>query len=404
MRISTNMIFEQGSSRISSLQSAMLKTQEQISTNKRVLTPADDPIAAASIINLGQSISMNDQFTTNRQNATNTLSEQESVVGSVATLLQSIKSVVVGAGNASMNDEQRKLYLSELSSSFDELMGLANTKDAKGDYIFSGFSTTTVPFVKTSTGATYNGDQGQRLMQVSSSRQIETSDSGTKIFESTLTGNGKFTTAAGSANTGTGVIDIGSVTNSTLLNGASYTLTFSVDATTGETTYLVDEVPAPATPYTSQTYTSGEGITINGMQFTITGDPADGDTFTVEPSTSQSIFTTLKDLMSAISVSGTGAENQAKLANALSTINNHLDRTLDTISAVRSSIGARLNEIESLNDMGSTLGIQYTQTLSDLQDIDPVEAYSLFTQQQYTLQAAQQSFVQLTGLSLFNYL
>ncbi|WP_293780282.1 flagellar hook-associated protein FlgL [uncultured Oxalicibacterium sp.] len=404
MRISTNMLYEMGGGKVSDLQAALIKTQQQISTNRRVLTPADDPIAAASIINLSQSMAMNDQFATNRSSAKSTLSEQDSILNSISTLLQSVKTAVVGAGNASMNDEQRKQYLAQLNSNYEELLGLANTRDAKGDYIFGGFNTDNVPFTKTSTGANYNGDQGQRAMQVSASRQIATSDSGTRIFESTLTGNGSFTTSAGAANAGTGVIDIGSVTNLTQLNGATYTVTFSVDATTGDRTYLINEVPAPATPHTAQPYTSDQPIEVNGMQFTIKGEPADGDTFKVEPSKSQSIFTTLKDLISAISQPGTGGVNQAKLNNALSAINNHIDRTLDTVATVRSGVGSRLNEIESLDSTGDDLNVQYTATMADLRDIDLVAAYSLFTQQQYTLQAAQQSFVKLTGLSLFNYI
>ena len=403
MRISTSMIFESGSSRLSDLQSQMMKTQQQISTNRRVLTPADDPIAAASAINLSQAISMNDQYTVNRKNATSTLSEQESVLSSVASLLQSVKDAVVGAGNASMSDEQRKLYLSQLNSNYEELIGLANTRDAKGDYIFSGYSTGAAPFSKTDTGAVYNGDQGQRMMQVAASRQLSTSNSGTQIFESTLTGNGRFTTGAAAANTGSGVIDIGSVYDNTMLNGGQYTLNFDVDPLTEEVTYTVTEMPAGTTS-APQAYVSEQPIKINGMQFTIKGEPAAGDAFTVEPSKSQSIFTTIKDLITAINSPATGAVDQASLANALSIANNHIDRTLDTVSSVRSSIGSRLNEIENLDNTGSDLKLQYTQTLSDLQDIDLVEAYSRFTQQQYTLQAAQQSYIKLTGLSLFNYI
>src|SRR5690606_33560082 len=108
MRISTNMIFEMGSSRISELRAEMAKTQQQISTNRRVLTPADDPIAAASAVGVNQAISMNDQFATNRNNAKNALSQEESVLQSVGDMLTSLKSVVVGAGNGSLSDDQRQ--------------------------------------------------------------------------------------------------------------------------------------------------------------------------------------------------------------------------------------------------------------------------------------------------------
>src|SRR5690606_31708410 len=123
-----------------------------------------------------------------------------SILQSMNSLLQTVKDAVVGAGNGSMSDDQRRLYLAQLNSSYDELLGLANTRNANGEYIFAGFSTTTQPFSKTATGAAYVGDQGQRMLQVASDRQLSTSDSGTKIFESTLTGNGRFTTSANAGN------------------------------------------------------------------------------------------------------------------------------------------------------------------------------------------------------------
>ena len=404
MRISTNMIYDMGSSKISDLQAAMLKTQQQISTNRRVLTPADDPIASASAIGINQAISMNEQFTTNRQNAKGALAQEESVLQSMTMLLQSVKDAVVGAGNASMNDEQRRMYLAQLNTNYDELLGLANTRNANGEYIFSGYSTSTQPFSKTDGGATYAGDQGQRMLQVSTDRQMSTSDSGNKVFESTLTGNGHFTTSAAATNAGGGVISLGSVVDRTQLNGSTYTLTFAIDPVTEETTYTVTEVPAPPVPATPQPFVSGEPIVINGMQISIEGKPADGDEFTIEPSKAQSIFATVANLIAAFDEPMSGEVGQARLTNALNAANNHLDRTLDTVSSIRGSIGSRLNEIENLDNVGSDLAIQYADTLKTLVEIDPVEAYSQFTQQQYTLEAAQQSFIKITGLSLFNLL
>ena len=139
MRISTNTIFEMGSGKISDLQTAMFKTQQQISTGMRILSPADDPVAAASALGVGQAISINAQFATNRSNAKSALSEEESVLQSVTTMLQSIKTSIVAAGNASMDDTQRQAFVTQLRNNYEELMGLANTRGATGDYIFGGY-------------------------------------------------------------------------------------------------------------------------------------------------------------------------------------------------------------------------------------------------------------------------
>jgi flagellar hook-associated protein 3 FlgL len=403
MRISTSMMFDMGVSRLTDLQSGIVKTQQQISTGRRVLTPSDDPVAAAAALGVSQAMSMNDQYAVNRNAAKGALSEEESNLADVTTQLQNIKSIVVGAGNGALDDTQRQDYVTQLKSTYDELLALANTKDSLGNYIFSGYQTNTQPFTKSAAGVTYNGDQGQRLLQVAPSRQMSISDSGLAVFENNPVGNGSFVTAADAANTGSGLISTGSVVDLSQLKGQTFTLDFSVDATTGETTYTSTD-SSTGVISAAQPYTSGESITLGGMQFAISGDPANGDTFTVAPSTDQNIFTTLDNLITALSTSAVGSTNQTRLANSLASANNNVENALTNVGSVRASVGARLHEIDDLDSAGSDLGIQYTTKYGNLVNVDPIAAYSSLTQQQYTLQAAQQSFISITGLSLFNYL
>jgi flagellar hook-associated protein 3 FlgL len=403
MRISTGMMFELGTSRLTDLQSNLVKTQQQISTGRRVLTPSDDPVAAADALGVSQAISMNDQYAVNRNNAKSALSDEESNLANVVTQLQSVKTIIVGAGNGALDDTQRQDYVTQLKSIYDELLGIANTKDSLGNYMFSGYQTDTQPFTRSATGATYGGDQGQRLLQVAPSRQMSISDSGLAVFENNSVGNGHFVTAAGATNTGNGIITTGSVADLSQLNGQSYTLNFTVDPATGATTYTYTD-SSTGTTSAPQAYTDGATITLGGTQFAINGKPASGDTFTVQPSTDQSIFTTLTNLINALSTTAVGSTNQTRLGNNLNTANNAIDNALDNISSVRASVGARLSELDDLDTAGSDLKIQYTDKMSKLVDVDPIAAYSSLTQQQYTLQAAQQSFVSISGLSLFNYL
>jgi flagellar hook-associated protein 3 FlgL len=329
------------------------------------------------------------------------LYEEESVLQSVILLLQSVKDVVVGAGNGALDDKQRQMYAPQLRNNFEELMGLANSRDSSGNYIFSGYQTSIQPFSQSATGATYHGDQGQRLLQVDAARQMAVSDAGSIVFENGMNGNGRFVTAADAVNTGTGLISTGSVVDQTKLTGHDYAITFSID-TAGVTTYLVTETPPPASVATPQPYVSGQAITFDGMQFDIKGVPANGDVFSVKPSQKQSIFTVITDLLATISTSAVGGQAQTRLANGLAAANNSIANALDNVSSVSTTIGSRLKEVDNLDTAGSDLKVKYTQTLKDLQEVDPVEAYSRFTQQQYTLEAARQSFIKISGLSLFS--
>ena len=88
----------------------------------------------------------------------------------------------------------------------------------------------------------------------------------------------------------------------------------------------------------------------------------------------------------------------------MSTALGGLDESLDRVLTTRAQIGSQLVEVEQLGFIGSDLDLQYQTTLSDLQDLDYNEAISRLTQQRTFLEAAQQSFLKTTGLSLFNYL
>jgi flagellar hook-associated protein 3 FlgL len=141
------------------------------------------------------------------------------------------------------------------------------------------------------------------------------------------------------------------------------------------------------------------------LEFNVTGAPSNGDTFTINPSTKQSVFTTLTNLINLLNTPpASGVAGETNLTNGLNTASNDLSSTLNNVLTVRASIGARLNELSSLNTEGSNLNLEYSTTLSNLQDLNYAQAISNFSQQQTTLSAAQQSFVKISNLSLFNYL
>jgi flagellar hook-associated protein 3 FlgL len=402
MRISTSTIFQAGSAQLGDLQSGLVKEQSQIASGRRMLSPADDPVAAARALEVTQSQSTNTQYGVNRQNAKDSLSQEESTLQSVTSLLQNIKPLIVNAGNGSLDDTQRKDLATQLQGQYAQLLGLANSTDSTGNYLFAGYQTTAIPFTQTSTGVIYNGDQGPRMLQVGPSQQMPLSDSGTSVFENNKTGNGTFSTAAAVGNIGSGIVSTGSIVNSAALTGHTYSVNFHVAG--GATTYDVVDSTTSTTLSSANAYVDGQSIAFDGLQLSVTGSPADNDAFTVQPSVHQSIFTTLKNLITTLATPAVGAVGQAKLTNGLSIANDNLGNALDNILTVRASVGSRLNSIDALDSNGSDKDLQYSQTLSQLQDLDYTKAITQLTQQQTTLTAAQQTFVKITGLSLFNYL
>ena len=401
MRISTNTIYETGTNLMLQQQEALIKTQQQLSTGRRILTPSDDPISAAQALSISQSKSLNEQYSVNRTSAESSLVLEENVLKEVTSLLHVMKESTVSAGKA-LTDADRKMIATEFRSRLESLVDLVNTTDEKGQFLFSGYQANTKPFIQTGLNVQYMGDQGQRLNQVGPSSQLAVSDSGTDVFERIKNGNGVFTTAADSLNTGTGVIDVGSVITPSSLTGDNYEIAFAVAS--GVTTYDIVNTTTGLPVSTGNTYVNNNTISFDGMQLNVKGDPANGDKFTVSPSSNQSIFKTVSNLIIALETPSSGQPGGTRLTNSLNTALQNMDNSLENILAKQSSIGSRLNEIETLENVGSDQNIQFEQMLSQLQNIDLAKAISDLQRQQLYLQAAQQSYVKISSLTLFNYI
>ena len=407
MRIATSTIFDQSVAAMNQQQSQMLKTQQQISANLRVLTPSDDPIASARALEIGQADSINTQYGVNSQTASDRLAQTDQTLGSITDLLQSVRQSAVSAGNGSLSASDRAAIATDVQSSYDQLMGIANTTDGEGNYLFSGFQTNVKPFVQTASGgAQYLGDDGQRLVQASSGSQIAVSESGADVFMRVRTSNGTFSVSAPTTNTGSAVYTQGTVTDPTAITGHQYRIAFTVtgSGTSAVTTYDVLDVTAGTTVATAQPYTSNGAIAFDGMSLQVQGDPATGDVVQIDPSTNQDIFTTISKLVAALRAPVNSTASTTQLQNSLNDAIANLDQGLNTVNSVRAGVGTREQQSDSLKSTSDTLSVQFKQNISHLQDLDYAKAVSDLVQEQNSIQAAQKTFLQTAQLSIFNYL
>ncbi|MFZ6734795.1 flagellar hook-associated protein FlgL [Undibacterium sp. Ji42W] len=407
MRISTSTIYQTGGSNISDLQYGLNKTQQQIAAGRRVLTPEDDPIASARALVISQSDSLNTQFATNRQAAKNNLSIAESTLSNVTDTLHNIKALIVQAGNGSYNDTDRGFIAQQLQGNLDQLFGQANATDGTGNYLFSGFNTTTAPYTKTAGSAVYNGDQGQRFIQADTSRQIPLSSPGIDIFQNIRTSAGQFNVQPNPSNVGTAVAaaTINTATSANL-TGNNYEVAFdNLGTSFTVTNKTTGTVVVPLTPYVS-----GATVTFDGIDLNVTNAggppvaaPGPNDKFSVQPG-NQNIFETVTDIINALNTPAGTAAAKKDLTAALTQGNNNIDKSLNNVLTVRAQLGTSLKEIDDLDSEGDAKGVAFKQDLSSLLDLDYAKAITELNQQQTTLQAAQQSFVKTSGLSLFDYI
>lgn len=397
MRIATQTIARTGVEAMQNLSASLSRTQRQISTGRRMLSPSDDPAGSAQALALTRAIAQTEQHQRNAEIGRNRLALEEQVMIGVGNILQRVRELALQANNATQTDETRGFIAAEVREMLDELIQLANTRDSEEHYLFAGYSVRTQPFVQDATGVQYRGDQGQRLLQIGEGRQIADGDSGAHVFQMIRNGNGTFTTAANPANTGTGVIDEGSVFDPSALTTDTYTVNF-VTATDYEV------VNSSAVVVASGTYADGDVISFDGIQISISGQPAVGDSFAVAPSVNQDMFGILDDLITALETRTFNDVGRARLHNDVNTALTDLDRAIGHALEIRTRVGSRLSAIEVQKDNNEGLSLQLQETLSGIQDLDYAEALTRLNQQLGVLEAAQQSFVRVQNLSLFNFL
>jgi len=300
MRISTNTIYQTAIAKISELQAAQSRLQQQIASEKRILTPSDDPVAASRVLEIAQSKSMNTQYANNRQVANTHLTGLDNSLGSITEQLTVARTTLVGNAGTLSNDQRAVLSIN-LKASLSTLVGFANAKDASGKYMYAGFQSDTQPFTATATGATYNGDSNQLFLQVADQRKMAVSVAGDSVFK------------------------------------------------------------------------------------------AGGN----------DIFQTYSDLTAVLD---NPASTEADVTNAVATALASMDSAIKTVANTRSAVGSKLNELGALNESGDSRELQYAQAMSELQDLDYAQALSDLSQQQIILEAAQKSFIQTSGLSLFKFI
>ncbi|GBO85639.1 flagellar hook-associated protein FlgL [Marinobacter salsuginis] len=405
IRISSQQIFSGGINRLQELNTSLNNTQQQISTGQRVNKPSDDPVAAARILKLDQELSRVETYQRNVDLAENRLNQEESALESSIDVIQRIRELTVQAGNGSLSANDRRSISSELEERLGQLANIANTRDASGEFIFSGFQGSVKAFEQNEFGSwTYQGDEGQRVLEIDDGVTVPISDNGKDIFvrvPAAVTGENTSVTS-GSSISGVSLVNEADLK-------AAFPGTFPDDIT-----IQIDDNGAitassssnPSLPVTPNVYVSGEPFEVAGVEATITGPLPTApsvDSYTLKINEKQSVFGTIENLIAGLnsidkSSPGGQAEYDDLIANSL--IN--LDNAQESILLKQTELGGRMNAVESTKTFLEDSSVYTNAIRSQLQDLDYAEAISNLSFQSFVLQAAQQSFAQVSQLSLFD--
>ena len=301
IRISTSQIVDASINSMLDQQARVYDTQVKLSTGRRFTRPSEDPAAAARVLGLSERISMTEQYQENIRAARNRLELEDTVLGNIGNALQRARELTVQGLNDSLGASDRQAIAVEIRQILSEVQEQANGKDANDEYLFAGNRIQTKPFTDDGAGTfSYQGDQGQRLVQVGPSTRVAVGDPGLDVFM-------KVSDAAGTAN--------------------------------------------------------------------------------------QSVFETLYLLAEELDANAPTGDRLTELDNALERINE-----------TRAKVGARLQSLDREEDTNASALTRLQATRSQIEDLDIAQAATDLNRQMVVLQAAQQAYVKINSLSLFNFL
>jgi flagellar hook-associated protein 3 FlgL len=396
MRLSTSNTYSTALDSLVDRQARLSGTQEQLTTGKRVNHASDDPAAAAR----AERALASERRTVASQRAVdasnNAMTLTETALADSVTLLQSAREALVAAGNATYSDAERLGVANQLQDIREQLFAVANRTDGAGIHLFGGQGSSQAPFVDAPGGVQFQGSSGQ--VQAATNDALPLTLDGEGTWMQARTGNGVFETRAVTS-TGTGVIDAGKVIDPTALTGSTYSLQFSVTGSTTTYSVLKDGLP---TAQTNVAYASGQAIQVDGMSTSITGAPANGDNFTLAPSTPDlSVFDALDKAIADLKTPGRSGSRIAQ-SNAVNLT--QIDSVLGQAISARSQVGAVMNRVDSVTDRLSSLKLSSQTERSNAEDLDMAQAISDFSNQQTGYDAALKAYSMVQRLSLFNYL
>lgn len=419
MRISSALYFQTGVNTLNKQESELLHLFQQIGTGRRMITPADDPLAAAQSITLAQSQSMNQRFKANREVAMQALGESENVLNNVVNQLVDLKTRLIEASNATLSDQDRASLAHVLSQSQETLLGTMNATDASGYYLFSGSKSTSVPFSLNEGRYVYQGDKGEiaaRNVRIEHSRILNVGNAGNDVFLRAAPGTVAFLSASTKANQGSAVLGAMQIHDTQKASQVQDVMMTYVDGDQEQwqlqVHYRDEEGKSAVATYDLAADSSTLRVDLQeefGLSFEIRGTPEVGDQVSyhqvqfLNGSDELNILNVLSEVVEALEQPiQNNSVAAAHLHNTLNRAIQAVDIAYDNVLTVQASIGSRMNELESLHHSGDLQALQLAKELSRLEDVDYYTASSQLALRKMALEAASVAFMKIQGTSLFS--
>ncbi len=399
------------------------RLQQQASTGKRVLQPSDDPVAAAQIIKLERELAQYDKYDINIKVTDRRLTLQESIMSTMRTSMNRIKELLIQGSTGTLTDSDRGSIAVNMETEVEFMAGLMNSQDSQGEYIFAGSKGNIKPYQLQVDGSyDYQGDDGQRRIQVSNDLYIPSNDSGQYLFEAVsadlvtsvkgaystlgstaLVANVSFANQAAQDEYSAATKGLGDLTITVDPAGTSYSITDSsgdpvIDKSGTAITGIL--YPAP-----------GVKVEVHGMEFDLlappgspTATPAEStNVLHVEPE-QKNILDIVQNYVDALKVPLSDQQKRDDFSAATSKMFEQWSQASERNIESVTRLGTRLKFIETVQSNNLDFKLFAETSLSSIQDVDMPAVISKFKLEEITLQASQAIFGRVAALSLFDHI
>ncbi len=408
MRVSTAQFYVQSGLQMSGKSSDINEQMAHLTSGKRVLSAKDDAVQYGTLAGFNEDLTHIAKYKRNITMAENHNSLQDIVFADAELLLDNIKQDMLLANNGRMSSEDLQTLANQVRSRFDQLLDLANSQNANGDYIFSGYKTAQKPFSQQVDGrVVYSGDSGVSQLQIAKNIEVATNQTGDAAFLKVPNAVGDFTAVYPSAptvNTSGVAVESANVVDRNTYNTSAGPYTFSTDINNNLT--VTDSTPAtvfPLLPAVPAPYVAGQVIAFDGIEVTLSGNTLPGESFTLAAEEEISLFDTINEAISWMEqgpVSSVQEQHQVDYNTTL----NQLNSAMKHITSRRVDAGIRLQVLENQENRHLDIELNATSGKASIEDLDFAKAISDFEQSKVALQASQQAFSKVQSLTLFNYL
>ena len=427
MQISTKLLNQQQINQFGKLNEDIQNIQERVSTGRKILHASDDPVAAANLSVAKEQSKLITQFQRNVDTAETRLNMTDQTLQEAVNVLIRFSELGTMARNGALDGEGHMAIATEMKQLKEVLLGLANTTDANGVGIFSGFNGVTTPFEMAPDGAVnYVGNRGQSYVQISENMTLATNIDGGSAFMRVNAGD-----------TRRSVFDIIDSTIKTVETASAIV----PEASSNWAADLTFELPSQMTAWSFNLSGSQGSVDITasiaegGLQNMLDAiNAASADTGITATLASDGKTIALLDQMNGfirvadVQIAGVnkaadqvtsymnftgrdGAGNAVgrtmKLTDQdqlVSSSIGHIQSAIDNFSLQRAYVGAQLSKGATQSDVLGARKLAVERDVSRLGEADLAELITSLQSQMTNLNAAQAAFAKIGQQSLFDFL